>query len=1083
MKLTLLLALCACASAVLGAPTAVDTRLLRFPDISRSEIAFVYAGDLYSVKRNGGDAKRLTSHSGLELFPKFSPDGKWLAFSAEYSGTRQVYVMPSDASSAPKQLTWYNDIGPMPPRGGFDYRVLDWTADGKHVVVRMNRLGFDERAGRPYLVPAAGGDEQPLAVPETGGGMLSPDGSKFVYTPIDREFRTWKHHRGGRAQDVWIYDLVKNTSLRLTEDPATDNQPVWIGETVYFTSDRDFTLNLYAVSETGGTARKVTVFDEFDVLWPSAGPDALVFENGGWLYSYSPADQAPQKVSIRVLGDRPGTLPQIKNVSAQIESFAVAPKGERALFAARGELFSAPAKHGEVRNLSLTPGEREISLSISPDGKRVAYLSDASGEYELYWRFSDGSGTATRLTDDGKAWRFAPVWSNDGKHLLLGDSENALKLISLMGSEQLVDRATVGNAISDYRFSADGAQIAYSKTNTQGLAEIWFYNVQTKEKAKVLGGQFNAYAPSFDPLGRYLYFVSDRDHNLVNSSYEFNYLYTNSARLFVTTLSAETQPLIAEKSDEIGQESLGDDSANKTRAPGAVRWDPAGLAARTVALPIGSGAYQNLQASEDALYYLHNSNADDPLELRRYELASEKTENVFGAVLDYKLSSSGQKLLIKLPKSWVITDAKAAVDTSKPLDLQHLDLRIDPALEWPQIYADALRVLREWFYDENLHGNDWRAVERKYAPLLQHVAHRSDLDYILGEIAGELRAGHVYVERGDELAVERHAGGLLGGEFSKHPSGYYQVSKIFEGQNWSEDFRAPLAAPGVDIKTGDFILAINGRSARAVTNFYELLENQGARLIEITVNAKPSLQGARTVRVKTIVAETQLRYLEWIAQRADLVDKLSNGRIGYIHLPNTAIEGNRELFKQLPSQINKAALIIDDRYNGGGFIPDRMIEILSRKPLNRWKRRGLEPQATPFLSHDGPKAMLINGLSSSGGDALPYYFRKLQLGPLIGTRTWGGLIGISGNPGLVDGGTVLAATFRFLGTDGRWAVENEGVAPDIEVIDRPELLSAGRDPSVEKAVEVLLAKLKEQPPAQITTPVAPNDFGQPKQSR
>jgi tricorn protease len=494
---------------------------------------------------------------------------------------------------------------------------------------------------------------------------------------------------------------------------------------------------------------------------------------------------------------------------------------------------------------------------------------------------------------------------------------------------------------------------------------------------------------------------------------------------------------------------------------------------------VGPGNLGQLGANATHIFWVANTPAGN--ELKAYEIAGEKEELVLKGVQGYALNDSGDKLAFRVGQGIGIADAKPGQDASKVLDVSKFELRIDPVIEWRQMYVDAWRILRDWFYDEGVHGNDWNAIRARYEPLVAHVSNREDLDYILHEVAGELNAGHVYVERGANRPskVTRREGGLLGAEISASDYGYFRIDRIYAGQNWSEDFRSPLTAAGVGIQAGDWLIAIDGTSTREVKNIYALLENKGNRMVELTVNERPDADGARTVRVRTITSETGLRYLDWVESRRQLVERLSGGRIGYVHVPNTAVEGNRELVKQMMWQTGKEALIIDDRYNGGGFIPDRMIEILSRRPLNYWKRRGLDPQATPLFSHDGPKAMLINGLSSSGGDALPYYFRKMGLGPLIGTRTWGGLIGISGNPGLMDGSQILAATFRFMDTDGQWAVENEGVAPDIEVLDRPELVAKGKDPGVEKAVEVLLKELDAKPRRKVTAPQAPADFGRP----
>ena len=1064
---------------VLGLAQDPGTLLLRFPDLSATQVSFVHGGDIYVAPRAGGQAIRLTSHSGEELFPKFSPDGRWIAFSAEYSGTRQVWVMPS-AGGQPRQLTYRNDVGVMPPRGGWDYRVLDWTPDGQNVLVRINTTPWGERSGRPYLVPVAGGMESPLPMPETGGGSLSPDGNQYVFTPIDREFRTWKRYRGGRAQDLWIYDLKANTSAQITNHPATDNQPAWVGDQIYFSSDRDYTLNLFAMPAAGGEVRKITDFSDYDVLWPSGGPDGVVFEAGGALWVHQPSSGTTRQLKISVADDRAQALPRFVKVAEQIESFDIAPNAERVLFAARGELFTLPAKHGEARNLSNTPNAREISASLSPDGQTVAYLSDASGEYELYLHASDGSGTPRKLTSDGDIWRFAPVWSPDGQRLAYADKKLRLRYVEVgSGNTVEVDQIDTGNEITVYVWSADSRALAYVTTNAAGIGRIWLYDTVGKRKHAATEADYNAGNPAFDPEGRYLYFTSDRDYNMEFEAVEFDYIYVRAQKLFAASLRADVEPAVKLRSDEIAApdgESKGKDDKGKDNKPAAI--DYAGLIDRTVALNVGGGNYGGLLASAEGLYFQSAPSQGAPPELHLYKLDEGKSDQVAAGVTSYALSTNGKKLLLaQAGNQYVLADAKWKTDLSGKLAMDKLQLRVDPQAEWAQMYRDGWRILRDWFYDPGMHGNDWEQIYQRYAALLPYVSTRADLDYLFSEVAGEMNAGHIYVQSGDQARPERHAGGLLGAELAAHSSGYFQFSKVYRGETGMEIYRAPLDTPSTRVTAGEYLIAVDGVDARTVKNAYALLEYKADRQVELKVNDRPSAEGARTLLVKTIDSEVQLRYLDWIESRRALVDQLSDGRIGYVHLPNTAVDGNRELIRQLLPQINKDALIIDDRYNGGGFIPDRMIEMLARKPLHYWKRRGLQPQANPFISHPGPKAMLINGQSSSGGDALPYYFRKLGLGPLIGTRTWGGLIGISGNPSLADGGQLLASTFRFLANDGQWAVENEGVSPDIEVVDAPHLLAAGKDPSIEKAVEVLLAELAKGVPQAPTAPPAPTNFG------
>ena len=1072
-----LLALLASSGAFAQAPT----KLLRFPDIHGDRVVFVHGGDLFTAPLQGGVAQRLTTHPGAELYPKFSPDGRQIAFSAEYDGTRQVYVMPASGGE-PRQLTFYSDVGPMPPRGGTDNRVLDWTPDGRHIVVRMNRIPQDERGGRPYLVPVDGGMETPMAVPESGGGMLSPDGTRFVYTPIDRDFRSWKRYRGGRAQDIWTYDLTSNTAVRLTDHRATDHQPMWLGDTIYFVSDREYTLNLHAMPENGGEPRRVTAFSEFDVLWPSAGPGGIVFEQGGGLWHFDPASGESREVAIHVPGDRPHTQPRyVKPINA-VDSIGLAPGGERAVFAARGELFSVPAKHGEIRNLSQSPDAREISASWSPDGRHIAYLSDASGEYEVYVRAQDGSGEPRRITTDGDVWRFPPVWSPDSKKLAFADKRQRLRIVDVAsGTLREVDRGEYED-LTEYVWAPDSRWLAYVKTGESRNPAIWLYGLDDGRTRQLTPGDTADGSPAFDPQGRFLYFLSNRDFNLTFSAFEFDYVYTGATRVYAAALAADGPVPYPVRSDEVAPADAPKPAgADKpAAAPARLRIDVDGFNQRVVPLKAPSGNYAALSANAEGVFFLARD-GEGPGELRFLGLDADAPKAVASRLVGYQLSANGQKLLLSQPGGrHAIVDAKpeANIDAGL-LKLDGWELQIDPKREWRQMYVDAWRTLRDWFYDEGMHGQDWTAIRARYEPLLAHVSTRADLDYLLTEIAGESNAGHVYVERGDEPQVERKPGGLLGAEIVAHESGYFRIARIFPGENWQPWSRSPLTEPGVDVREGDFILAIDGRSTREVKNVYQLLQNKANRTVALTVNGSAGEAGARTVQVRTTDSEQGLRYLDWVASRRALVDRMSGGRIGYIHVPNTAVEGNRELYRGLLAYRAKDALIIDDRYNGGGFIPDRLVERLARTPLNYWVQRGLKPNPTPLLSHDGPKAMLINGLSSSGGDALPYYFRQLGLGKLIGTRTWGGLIGISGNPRLADGGAILAATFRFMSRDGQWAVENEGVAPDIEVIDRPDALAAGRDPSLETAIGLLLEELARTPPRDVVAPPAPRSFPPP----
>lgn len=1065
---------------VTGAARGQEARLLRFPDICGDKIAFVYAGDIWIVPASGGLATRLTSHEGMELFPKFSPDGKWIAFSGEYSGNRQVFVISVDGREL-RQLTYYNDVGELPPRGGFDYQVLDWTPDGKRVLFRANRLPWSERMGRYFTVPIDGGLEEPLPIPEGGTGMFSPDGRKIVYTPIEREWRTWKRYRGGRAQDVWIYDLETNTAERITDYPGTDNLPVWVGETIYFTSDREHTLNLYAYDLRTKQTRKVTHHTDYDVLWPSAGADAIVYECGGYIYRFDPRTERSERVPIQIVGDFPYTRPYFKNVRDFIEDFSISPSGVRALFSARGDIFTVPAEHGEIRNLTNSQGIRELSPAWSPDGQWIAYLSDRSGEYEIYLRRQDGSGQECRLTYDGDVWRFAPVWSPDSKKLAFADKAHRLRILDVQTGKTIdVDRGRYRD-ITEYTWAPDSRWLAYVKAAANRNGVIWLYSLDQARSFRLTDSARSNYNPTFDPQGEYLYFLSDRDFQLTFSSWEFNYVFTKPTRVYAAPLARTGKPLLVPKSDEEKPSAEAsqpaqpkEEKGKASPTPPQIRIDVAGFEDRVVALPVPAGHYSHLHAGEKTVYYLYHE--DNRTVLKRFNIEEEKEETILEGINGYDLSRDGKKILFRKGKDFGIVEAKPGQKADQGLlKLDDLVMKIDPRAEWQQIFLDGWRILRDWFYDPNMHGVDWKAMREKYGQLVPFVAHRADLDYLLGEMGGELNAGHVYVNWGDHPRVKRIDNGLLGAELRPDPSGYFRIAKIFPGENWHEDFRNPLRDPAVDVKEGEFLLAIDGHPLSTRENPYQYLENKAGHLVTLLVNGKPTREGAREVKVRPIKRETNLRYLDWVMSRMRMVDSLSGGRIGYIHLPNTSTEGNRELFKHFYSQFTKEALIIDVRYNGGGFIPDRMIELLDRPLLNYWVVRGLEPWQTPAISHQGPKVCLINGYSSSGGDAFPYYFRKRGLGKLIGTRTWGGLIGLSGNPGFVDGGSISVPTFRFLSTDGVWEIENEGVAPDIEVVDRPDLVAKGHDPTLEKAVEVLLEELEKNPPRKVSVPPPPDE--------
>lgn len=1089
----------ACAALLLAsAPGLASTegppegRLLRFPDVRGDAVVFVYGGDVWRAPLSGGPAFRLTAHPGLELFPKLSHDGRWIAFSAEYTGTRQVWVMPAWGGT-PRQLTFATDAGPMPPRGGWDNWVLGWTGDGK-VLVRMNRVPWNNRMGRYYLVDPKGGLETPLEIPEGGSASLSPDGTKLAYCPVDREFRTWKRTKGGRAQDVWLYDFAAKRSERLTNWVGTDNFPMWWGDAVYFTSDRERTLNLYRLDLKTRETRKLTSFTEFDVLWPSLGDGRIAFMNGGHLHALDLATGKTSRIPVTLGSDSAATVPAFRDVSGNVAGAAISPSGARVVVDARGDLYSVPAKDGATRPLTSGSAVRERDPAWSPDGRWIAYLSDETGEYDLWIRPQDGTAAPRRLTTDGAPWKHAPVFSPDGRKIAFGDRSQRLRVVDVeSGKVTELDRSGFED-IDVYSFSPDSRWIVYEKSHATRLPGLWAVSLEARKPFPLGDGLTADFSPSFSADGRHLFFLSNRDYAPTFSAFEFSYVYPKATRVYAAALTPAAPHLFPPKSDEekgkgddpkagsAASAAGGKDSANGGKkgsaagtgdAPPRVGIVAEGFVGRTIALPgVKAGDLRSLRATETAVYYLRDGDGDGAL--CRFDLAERKEEKVLDGVSAYALSADGKKLLWRAGKELGISEARAGLSTGAgKLDLSGLRTRLDLAAEWAQIWRDGARIVRDWFYDPALHGVDWNGLVARYGALVPFVAHRADLDFLLGELVSELEAGHTYVTAGDEPKVERVAGGFLGCELVADASGRYRISKVYPGENWDEAFRSPLTEPGANVSEGELLLAIDGVDLTTEDNPYRLLEGKSGRVVTLLVGRTPSRDGARSVTVRTVASEQGLRYLDWVKSRMALVEKLSGGKVGYIHLPDTALAGNRMLQKLFYSQAARPALLVDDRYNGGGFIPDRMIEMLSRTTLAFWARRGVDAMRTPGFAHDGPKAMLVNSYSASGGDALPYFFRKEGLGPIVGTRTWGGLIGLSGNAEFVDGGSVDVPTFRIYDRSGAWVVENEGVAPDVEVFDVAERRLDGGDPSIEKGVEILLEALARRPAAAVAPPAPP----------
>jgi tricorn protease len=1055
MRLAVTTLVMAATATLTNAQTGEETRLLRFPHINGSRVVFTYAGDLYLAPLSGGTASRLTSHEGLEIFARFSPDGEWIAFSGEYGGTRQVYLIPATGGT-PRQLTFYPDVGSMPPRGGYDHLVLDWTPDGKKILVRANRTPFGQRVGRYYLVdPWNGGLETPLEIPEgASGATYESGGTRLAYNIKSREWRHWKRYEGGRQQDVWIYDLAGHTSERITTFAGTDNFPLWVGDTIYFVSDRGAgrKLNLWAFDVASREMAQVTRHDEYDVNWPSRGEGGIVYENGGYLYHLDPTTNRSLRIPVTVTGDRPYTVPYFKNVSENIEGFDLSPSARRAVFAARGDIFTVPASDGNIRNLTDSPASREREVAWSPDGKWISYLSDTSGDYEMYLMAADGSGEPVRIVRGNDAWIHNMVWSPDSKWIAWADNRNRLRAIDVDRRRiRDIDQNSMGELL-DFSWSHDAGWIAYAKTGPNTMDSIWLYSFENGQSAQVTSEMTEDGNPIFDRNGKYLYFVSARDFNYPEERFD--------ARIYVATLRADLPHPFPHKSDEepgaTGEEEETPEAP--VAAEEALRIDLDGIVDRVVALPgIRPAAFiTGLVGLENGLLYFASGG------LQKYDLESRESAQVMQGISGYAITPDASSLLYSARGNFGIVPLRPGQESdSGRLDLEGMTLRIDPKVEWAQVFHDTWLVMRDWFYDPDLHGVDWDAMYERYQPLVGHLAHRADLDYLQAELIAEMNVGHAYVNSSPEMPrPERVDIALLGAEFQADGD-YYRITNIFRGENWHEALRSPLTEPGIQVSEGQYLIAIDGEEVTTGSNPYSFLVGKADRTIQITVNDRPRANGARTYEVRPIRSELGLRYEEWVADNARLVDELSGGRIGYIHLPNTAVPGHRQLFEGLQPLHRKEGLILDERYNGGGFIPEEMAFMLGNPLLNYWARRNLELYSQPFVVHTGPKAMLINGQASSGGDAIPYYFRKLGLGPLIGERTWGGLVGISGNPSFVDGASIAVPRFAFVDTEGDWAVEAEGVSPDIEVLDLPEQIAAGREPIIERAVQFLLEELNK----------------------
>ena len=1062
-----------------------EARVLRFPAISGDRIAFSYAGDLYTVPSSGGIARKLTSYQeGYEAFARFSPDGKNIAFTAEYDGNREVYLIPADGG-VPKRLTYTPSLGrdDISDRMGPNNIVMGWTSDGKNIIFRSRMREWDDFLGQLYLVPPGGGTAVELPLPRGGFCSFSPDDKKLAYNRIFREFRTWKRYRGGMADDVWIFDFETKKLENITTNPALDIIPMWSGDKIYFLSDRDENkrMNLFVYDLNTKETKKLTNFTDYDIKFPSLGPNAIVFENGGYIYRFDPASEQTAKVPIMIADDMISGRSRMVKVSDRVTNYEIAPDGKRALFGARGEIFTVPAKYGNTRNLTRTPGVHERDSKWSPDGKWIAYISDRSGEDEIYIMPQDGQGEARQLTQNADTYKYRLFWSPDSTKILWSDKLLRLNYLDIEKQETAMIAKAESGEIMNYAWSPDSRWIAFAKPETEGMPKVYLYSLETKKTHEVTDGWYASYDPSFSADGKYLFFVSDRDFNPIYSQTEWNHAYGAMARIYLVTLAAEAKSPFEPKSDEVEIRKETEKSAVKaevkekketakpeeskpaeSKKEVMVKVDPEGLKSRIAGLPLEVANYEQIVSVGDNIYYLKLGDRASQVSLKMYDLA-EKKETDLGNISGYEISADQKKMIISKEGAYAIIDLpKAPIKIEDKLDLSQMEVILDPRAEWDQIFEECWRQMKYFFYAPNMHGVDWPAMKLRYRPLARAVNHRADLTYVIGELIGELSAGHTYVGGGDMPTPKKIKVGMLGAIFERDAqTGYYRIAKILRGENWDRSLRSPLRELGVNVKEGEYLIAINGVSTSKMTDMYEALYNTVGKQVTLKVNAKPEEKGSRDAIVIPIENEQRLYYTTWVQENSEKVDKATGGKVGYIHIPDMGPGGLNEFVKHYYPQLRKKALIIDVRGNGGGNVSPMIIERLRREIAMFEMSRDTITRPDPDGLLLGPKVCLINEFSASDGDIFPYRFKKYNLGKLIGKRTWGGVVGIRGSLPLLDGGQLMKPEFAPFGTDGKnWIIEGIGVEPDIYVDNDPAKEYAGIDEQLNKAIEVIMEELK-----------------------
>jgi tricorn protease len=1071
------------------ASRAAGTKLLRFPNVRHDRIVFSYAGDLWTVGTQGGTATRLTSNPGLKLFAKFSPDGRHIAFTAQYSGDEQVYVMPS-GGGAPRQLTFYPAPGPRAERWGYDNQVYGWTPDGAAVLFRSARDGYMLTDSKLYTVPLDGGAAAPLPMPMSGAGCYSPDGKKIVYSPLWRDFRSEKRYQGGWANDLYIFDLVNPSLVQVTNDPRTDRDPMWIGDAIYFNSDRTGTFNLYRYDIATKQTRQLTHYKDWDVRWPSADAEGqIVYESNGELHIFDTRGDQDRALVILVPADITTTRPQPVNAADYVESSAISPGGERLALVARGDVFTVPIEHGVTRNLTQSSNAHDREVGWSSDGKQLAYVSDRSGEEELYMQAQDGNSPAIALTSGSTARYYAPVWSGDDKRIAFADNRNRLVVVDVASKKRTVIAADPINIALDYRWSPDGQFLAYTLNEANNFSAIFIWSAVDGISHRATPASFNSQTPAWSPNGELLYFLSNREYQPIVSTIEFNFATDRQTGIFAVALRKDVKNPFGIRDDEPGDEKVADAEKDKdkpadkshAKSKVAVKIEFPGIEQRAIRVPLEADNLSGLLVGDESLLYLRSGPAyygrDSSMKptVMAYSIKDREAKAVAEDATDWSATANGKHVLARISAKEFKYFEVGKNEDAKTVSLAGLLTRRVPAAEWREIFAEVWRRYRDYFYVENMHGFDWNELRRKYEPMLDFVGHRADLNYVIAEMIAELTVQHAYIEGGDLGLPQRPFVALPGARFELDAnSGRYRLAKIFAGENEEEHYRSPLTEVGVDVHVGDYVLSINGRELKAGTDPYELLQAPPDQPVEWRVAAAADGKAARTIRYRPLRTETGLLYLAWVTENRARVDRVSEGRLGYIHIPDMGEAGLREFIKWWYPQVRKEGLVVDVRDNGGGNISQMLIERLAGALRGtRFVRNQAATGTYPSVVQPGPKAALINEDTASDGDIFSYEFRQWKIGPLIGKRTWGGVVGITDHGPLLDGGKVFVPEFGTADENGNWIIEGHGVDPDIVVEQDPLAVLQGHDPQLERGIQELMKALPATPGGLPRRPAAP----------